>query len=222
MERQRMMKLLHFLVDRLVDLKVTGGENVQDGTPYIVATSHISRLDTPFLMLSTHRLDIIAMVARDYQKAPFFGWFLNKLGVIWISRDGYDLGAFREASVSLKKGWIVGIAPEGTRSRTQQLLEGKPGAALLAIRNQVQVIPTAVIGSTEVIQSLLRLKKAQVEVRFGKPFLLPQVHDERPTKDRLQEATDEIMCRIALLLPEERRGFYADHPRLLELKAEQG
>lgn len=222
MERQRMMKLLHFLVDCLVDLKVTGGENVQDGTPYIVATSHISRLDTPFLMLSTHRLDIIAMVARDYQKAPFFGWFLNKLGVIWISRDGYDLGAFREASVSLKKGWIVGIAPEGTRSRTQQLLEGKPGAALLAIRNQVQVIPTAVIGSTEVIQSLLRLKKAQVEVRFGKPFLLPQVHDERPTKDRLQEATDEIMCRIALLLPEERRGFYADHPRLLELKAEQG
>ena len=158
MERQRMMKLLHFLVDCLVDLKVTGGENVQDGTPYIVATSHISRLDTPFLMLSTHRLDIIAMVARDYQKAPFFGWFLNKLGVIWISRDGYDLGAFREASVSLKKGWIVGIAPEGTRSRTQQLLEGKPGAALLAIRNQVQLIPTAVIGSTEVIQSLLRIR----------------------------------------------------------------
>ena len=222
MERQRMMKLLHFLVDCLVDLKVTGGENVQDGTPYIVATSHISRLDTPFLMLSTHRQDIIAMVAREYQKAPFLGWFLNKLGVIWISRTGYDLDAFREASVSLKKGWIVGIAPEGTRSRTQQLLEGKPGAALLAIRNQVQVIPTAVIGSTEVIQSLLRLKKAQVEVRFGKPFLLPQVHDERPTKDRLQEATDEIMCRIALLLPEERRGFYADHPRLLELKAEQG
>jgi 1-acyl-sn-glycerol-3-phosphate acyltransferase len=221
MERLRVMRILHFLVDHLVDLKTIGSENVQDGTAYIVATSHISRLDTPFLMLSTHRKDIIAMVAREYQKAPFFGWFLDKLGVIWISRDGYDLGAFREASVHLKNNWIVGIAPEGTRSKTQQLLEGKPGAALLAIRNQVQVIPTAVLGSTTVIQSLLHLKKAQVEVRFGKPFLLPQVDDEKPTKDRLQQATDEIMCQIAMLLPEERRGFYANHPRFLELEAEQ-
>ena len=221
MERLRVMKVLRYVVDRLVDLKITGSENVQDGTPYIVATSHISRLDTPFLMLSTHRKDIIAMVAREYEKAPFFGWFLDKLGVIWISRDGYDLGAFREASVHSKNGWIVGIAPEGTRSKTQQLLQGKPGAALLAIRNQVQVIPTAVLGSTDVIQSLLRLKRAKVEVRFGKPFLLPQVHDEITTKDRLQQATDEIMCHIALLLPEERRGFYADHPRLKELQAEQ-
>ena len=220
MERLRVMKFLRFVVDRLVDLKVVGGENVQDATPYIVATSHISRLDTPFLMLSTHRMDIIAMVAREYEKAPFFGWFLDRLGVIWISRDGYDLGAFREASVHLKNNWIVGIAPEGTRSKTQQLLEGKPGAALLAIRNQVQVIPTAVLGSTDVMQNLLRLKKAKVEVRFGKPFLLPQVHDERTTKDRLQQATDEIMCHIALLLPEERRGFYANHPRLKELQAE--
>lgn len=221
MERQRMMKILKSLASRLVELKIVGGENVQDGTAYIVATSHISRLDTPFLMLSTHRQDIIAMVAREYEKAPFFGWFLNKLGVIWISRDGYDLSAFREASVHLKNNWIVGIAPEGTRSRTKQLLQGKPGAALLAIRNQVQVIPTAVLGSTEVTQSLLRLKKAHIEVRFGKPFLLPQVHDEKPTKDRLQQATDEIMCHIALLLPEERRGFYANFPRLKELEEEQ-
>lgn len=103
MERQRVMKLLSRLVSCLVDLKVVGGENIQDGIAYVVATSHISRLDTPFLMLSTHRQDIIAMVAREYEKAPFFGWFLNKLGVIWISRDGYDLGAFRDASVHLKE-----------------------------------------------------------------------------------------------------------------------
>jgi len=221
MERKRVMKFLRFLVDRFVDLKVVGGENVQDGIPYVVATSHISRLDTPFLMLSTHRQDIIAMVAREYEKAPFFGWFLDKLGVIWISRDGYDLGAFREASTKLKDGWIVGIAPEGTRSKTHQLLEGKPGASLLAIRNQVEVIPTAVVGSTQVIQSLLRLKKAKVEVRFGKAFMLPQASNERTNKARLQQATDEIMCHIALLLPEDRRGFYANHPHLIELKSEQ-
>lgn len=221
MERQRIMKILHYLADRLVNLKIVGAENVQDGTPYLVATSHISRLDLPFLMLSTHRQDVFGIVAKEYEKAPFFGWFLNQLGVIWISRGEYDLEAFREATDRLKMGWIVGIAPEGTRSKTRQLLKGKPGASLLAIRNQVQVIPAAVLGTTEVIQSILRLKKAQVEVRFGKPFMLPQASDEGTDKTRLQEATDEIMCRIALLLPEDRRGFYANHPRLLELQAEQ-
>lgn len=221
MDRQRIMKILHHLADRLVNLKIVGAENVQDGIPYVLATNHISRLDLPFLMLSTQRQDVIAMVAREYEKAPFFGWFLNKLGVIWISRGGYDLGAFREASNRLKKGWIVGIAPEGTRSKTRQLLQGKPGASLLAIRNHVQVIPAAVLGTTEVMQSILRLKKAQIEVRFGKPFMLSPTSDERTNKNRLQQATDEIMCRIALLLPEECRGFYANHPHLLELQAEQ-
>lgn len=221
MERQRVMKFLRKLTDRLVEIKIDGGENVKDGIAYIVATSHISRLDTPFLMLSTPRQDIIGMVAREYEKAPFFGWFLDKLGVIWISRDGYDMRAFREASAYLKNNWIVGIAPEGMRSKTKQLLEGKPGTALLAIRNQVQIIPTVVLGSADLLQSFVRLKKAQVKVIFGKPFLLPQTKDEKTTKDRLQQATDEIMCRIALLLPEERRGFYSDHPRLKELRDEQ-
>ncbi len=220
MDRERVMKLLRHLVDRLVNLKVVGGEYLQDGIAYIVATSHISRLDTPFLMLSTHRQDIIAMVAREYEKAPFFGWFLNKLGVIWISRDGYDMSAFRQASVCLKQNWIVGLAPEGTRSRTKQLLEGKPGAALLAIRNHVQVIPAAVLGSASINESFRHLKKAEVEVRFGEPFLLDEAQDEKTTKDRLKQATDEIMCRIALLLPEEHRGFYANHPRLKELLAQ--
>ena len=177
MDRERVMKLLRHLVDRLVNLKVVGGEYLQDGIAYIVATSHISRLDTPFLMLSTHRQDIIAMVAREYEKAPFFGWFLNKLGVIWISRDGYDMSAFRQASACLKQNWIVGLAPEGTRSRTKQLLEGKPGAALLAIRNHVQVIPAAVLGSASINESFRHLKKAEVEVRFGEPFLLDEALD---------------------------------------------
>ena len=215
------MKFLRGLSDRLVDLKVVGGENVPPEGAYIVATSHISRLDTPFLMLSTPRQDVIGMVAKEYEKAPFFGWFLDKLGVVWISRNEYDRNAFREASNRLNKGWIVGIAPEGKRSRTQQLLEGKPGAALMALRNKVQIIPAAVLGTTEVVKRILRFKKGQVEVRFGKPFAVIDENEDVDNKTRLLRATDEIMCRIALLLPEENRGFYARHPRLLELEAEQ-
>jgi len=66
------MKILHHLADRLANLKIVGEENVQDGTPYVVATSHISRLDLPFLMLSTHRQDVIGIVAKGIRKSTFF------------------------------------------------------------------------------------------------------------------------------------------------------
>jgi len=85
MERQRIMKILHHLADRLANLKIVGEENVQDGTPYVVATSHISRLDLPFLMLSTHRQDVIGIVAKEYEKAPFWVVF-ESTWRDWISR----------------------------------------------------------------------------------------------------------------------------------------
>lgn len=208
------MKMLRWLVRRLADLRVVGEEHVPQSGGYVLATSHISRLDTPFLMLSTDRKDVVGMVAREYERAPFFGWFLNKLGVIWISRESYDFQAFREASAFLRNGGIVGLAPEGTRSKDGKLMEGKPGAALLALKNRVRVIPAAVLGSTDMMKQFLKLKKMQVTVIFGKPFDLPQPLEGQSEKDVLDQATTEIMLRIAALLPEERRGFYANHPKL--------
>jgi 1-acyl-sn-glycerol-3-phosphate acyltransferase len=212
--RERVMNLLRWLVDRLVNLEVEGKYNVPDKGGFVLATSHISRLDTPFLMLGTHRKDVVGMVAREYERAPFFGWFLNKLGVIWISREGYDFKAFRQASAFLKKGGIVGLAPEGTRSRDGKLMQGKKGTTLLALKNKAQVIPAAVLGSADMMKRFLKLKKMQVKVIFGKPFDLPQPAEGQSEKDILDQATTEIMLRIAALLPEERRGFYADHPKL--------
>ncbi|MCK9246096.1 MAG: 1-acyl-sn-glycerol-3-phosphate acyltransferase [Anaerolineaceae bacterium] len=219
--RERVMKLLRSVFNVISNVEVIGQENIPASGGYVLATSHVSRLDTLFLMLSSPRKDIVGMVAREYQKAPFFGWFLEKLGVIWITRGGYDFQAFREASAFLKKGGIVGLAPEGSRSRNGQLMEGKHGTVLMAIKNKVQVIPAAVIGSADMMKRFLRLKKMQVKVIFGKPFDLPQPEEGQSEKNVLDLATTEVMCRIAMLLPEDRRGFYRDHPRLQVLLAEQ-
>ncbi len=218
--RDQVMRFLRFISGIVADLEVVGHENVPDQGAYILTTSHISRLDTPFLMLSTSRKDIIAMVATDYLNSPL-GGILKKLGVIWINREGYDFEAFREATAFLKKGGIVGLAPEGRRSKDGQLLEGKAGAALLALRNKVPIIPAVVLGSADMVKSFLRLKRMQVKVIFGKPFELPQPEAGQNEKDILEMGITEIMCRIAALLPEERRGFYRDHPRLQVLLAEQ-
>jgi 1-acyl-sn-glycerol-3-phosphate acyltransferase len=113
-------------------------------------------------------------------------------------------------------GGMLGIAPEGTRSRTGQLIEGKPGISFIAVKAGVTFIPTAVYGTEKAISSLFRLRRATVTLVFGKPFELPPF--ERKNKEEsLQKIMDEIMCQIAALLPDEYRGIYREHPRLLEL-----
>lgn len=219
--REKVIQSLCRVIRALVKLEVVGAENVPETGGFVLATSHISRLDTPFLMVATSRTNVIPMVAHDYKKTPLIGWFLEKMGVIWINREGYDFQAFREASSFLKKGWIVGLAPEGTRSKTGALMEGKPGAALLALKSKAKIIPAAVIGSADMKKWFLKLKKMRVTVMLGEPFDLPQIKEGPKEKDRLEMATTEIMCHIALLLPEERRGFYANHPRFKVLLEEQ-
>lgn len=220
MEREKAFKILGRLINWVSDLKVIGRENVPSTGPALVVISHISRLDTPFIMCAGGRMDVIPMVAREYKKTFFLGWMLNLLKVVWITRGAYDFEAFREAKAYLNQGWIVGLAPEGSRSRDGLLHEGKPGSALLAYKMDVPLLPAVVSGTDAMSKTLLRLRKMKVTVEFGKLFRLPD-KEGMDNKVWLNQATDEIMCHIAAILPPERRGFYADYPRVQEILAEQ-
>jgi len=220
MEREKAFKILGRLINWVSDLKVIGRENVPSTGPALVVISHISRLDTPFIMCAGGRMDVIPMVAREYKKTFFLGWMLNLLKVVWITRGAYDFEAFREAKAYLNQGWIVGLAPEGSRSRDGLLHEGKPGSALLAYKMDVPLLPAVVSGTDTMSKTLLRLRKMKVTVEFGRLFRLPD-KEGMDNKVWLNQATDEIMCHIAAILPPERRGFYADYPRVQEILAEQ-
>ena len=217
---KRIMSFIRWVAKLIVRLEIIGYDLIPQNGAFLVTTSHISRLDTPLLMISTPREDVIGLVARDYQKRSLFKWLLNAIGVIWVSRDETDFAAFREAVSYLNKGWIVGIAPEGTRSRNQKLLEGKSGAALLAQKAKVPIVPAAVTGSADMLNRLLKFKKMRVQIRFGKAYYLPEMPNQ-DHKEWLKQSTDEIMCRIAVLLPEKHWGFYAESPRLKELLEEK-
>lgn len=219
--RQWLLKALRWIARLVANLEVEGAENLPDKGAYLVTTNHISILDTPFLMMSTDRKDIVPMVANKYQNTPIVSWFLNKVGVIWINREGYDFQAFHQATDFLKSDGLLGIAPEGTRSKTGNLQEGKPGSALLALKANVPVVPAAVLGAVEVKKSVLRFRKTNVKVIFGRPYSLVQPEDGQSQKDVLDQNLTEIMCQIAALLPEERRGFYRDNPRLKVILANQ-
>ncbi len=217
--RRWLQNAVAFLIRLLTRTTFTGVENLPPQGGVIVATNHISRLDIPILFVNPARSDITALVADKYLQYPFFRWFAVTAGGIWLDRSKADFSAFGQALAVLQAGRALGIAPEGTRSETATLLEGKPGTVLLAHRARVAIVPVAITGTHTALNSLPRLRRGEITVRFGKAFRLPPFSRENREAD-LQRQTDEVMCRIAALLPPEYHGFYAGHPRLNELLAQ--
>ncbi len=202
--------------------RFVGTENVPpDGQACLLATNHMSRLDLPLIYVTPGRTDITGLVTTKYQRYPFFRWIVESAECIWLDRDIADFGAVRLAVEVLKtRGAALGIAPEGTRSSSGKLIEAKFGVALVAEKARVPVVPVAIAGTESASQKLFVLGRPKVTLSYGQPFLLPPI-DPRDRQGSLRRNTDEIMCRIAALLPEKYHGFYAGHPRLLELLGEK-
>jgi 1-acyl-sn-glycerol-3-phosphate acyltransferase len=121
----------------------------------------------------------------------------------------------------MKENNLIAIAPEGTRSRAGSLGQGRPGVSYLATKLNRPIVPVAIWGTEDKVfwGNAKRLRRNHVFMKAGPAFTLPPL--PRENRDQaLQQYTDEIMCRIAVMLPEKYHGYYADHPRLKELLAE--
>lgn len=215
--------LIHILYRFIVPTQVHWrGVRPPEGA-FIGVSNHIGRLDPPLAYYFLDRDDITILVAEKYQKYALIRWIVKKLDSVFVDRFNADLGAMRVALTRLRRGGVLVIAPEGTRSPTGALIEGQPGAAYLAARTGVPILPVGVIGTRdrEVMAHFRHFRRPRITVRFGPPFTLPPL-DPRDREASLQAHTDEIMCRLAALLPAEYRGVYAGHPRLHELLSQPG
>jgi 1-acyl-sn-glycerol-3-phosphate acyltransferase len=221
MPEKPLFKLIIFLINKITHFQIINGERIPPQGGVMMTTNHISRLDVPFLIAVPQRMDKVAIVAKKYQKKPFFRWVLEKIGdIVWMDRETTDFSALREVLNWLRKGRVVGIAPEGTRSHEGVgMLEGKQGAAMLAAKASVPNLPIGIVGTERVYNEWMKFRRPTVTIRVGYPYHLPDF-DRENRQAWLAQNTDEIMCRIAMLLPPEYRGFYANHPRLQELLAE--
>lgn len=215
----KLIRIITRIILRLIArVELIDFERVPETETVIVVTNHLGRLDAMLGYILIDRTDLIMMVAEKYEKVALWRWVGNKLNVIWINRFDADIHALRETTRRLKKGGIMAVAPEGTRSPTESLQEGKPGAAFLAAKANVPLIPIALTGTEDrVVHDRLRhFRRLDITIRAGEPLTLPPM--DRKNRDAyLAEQTEEIMCHIAALLPEKYRGVYADHPRLKEL-----
>lgn len=220
--RKIVVSIIRLIFRLLSKTQVEGIENIPVESGCILVMNHLSRIDPALVYVVLDRKEILkehkmsALVADKYRSFPGISWLVNLFDGIWINREEADFQAMREARRFVAQGGMLGIAPEGTRSDTQALIRGKTGAAFLAEKVGAPLVPIAVQGTEDAFYKLFRFQRPHVHLRFGKPFILPPLERNNRSAS-LQRNTDEIMCRIAAMLPSKYWGVYAGHPRLKEL-----
>lgn len=189
---------------------VEGKANVPKSGGAILVSNHLNNAD-PCIIPGVLNRRIITMAKKEMFKWPVVSLLFRFIGAFPVDRQGGDLAALREAQNVVRDGILLLMFPEGTRSRDRQLHDGFPGTALVAYRANVPVIPVAIWGTEHLKWPFLFFRPflgPRVRVRFGEPFYLPKV--DRITSQAAKDATDEIMTRVAELLPEAYRGAYRE------------
>jgi 1-acyl-sn-glycerol-3-phosphate acyltransferase len=212
--------LLRIAIDLIATVEIYGYENVPESGAFVIATNHLGMLDAMMLFYSVNRWDVFVPTAEKWEEIAFLRWLGKYFNFVFIDRFKPDLKAMRKIMALMEKGNILVMAPEGTRSRVGSMIEGKPGVSYLAAKLNRPIVPVGLAGTEDkaVLNNLRHFRRSHIVLRAGTVFSLPPL----PMKDRdaaLKKDTDEIMCRIAALIPEKYRGVYAEHPRLKQLLA---
>lgn len=217
MKYKTLRSLVRFIMNIMADVEIIGMEKLPKGN-VMLAANHLGRLDTAVLLYALDREDIIMPIAEKYKNHPLFGVMGRAVDAIWLNRFEADYAALREILARMQKGGLMVIAPEGTRSQTEALQQAKMGAAFLAAKSGYPVLPIALTGTEDhgVIENLKHFRRSRIKAVAGDPFTVEIPHG-KGREEAMRAATDEIMCRIAALLPESYRGVYKDFPRVKEL-----
>jgi 1-acyl-sn-glycerol-3-phosphate acyltransferase len=214
---ERLRRLYKALYSLVATVEVRGLENVPPGG-VLMCPNHLSRFDPPLVFSFLPNRRPVVFNADTYRSSPFFRNVMELVDVIWVNRGAISPSAIKAAIKVLNEGAMLGLAPEGTRSKTGGLQAGKTGVAYLGYASGAPIVPIALTNTDKIGQRLKRLQRTPLTVTFGEPIRLAEPGSRvRPTNQQLETATDEIMCRLAAMLPPEYRGVYAQHPRTLEL-----
>lgn len=177
--------------------RVVGAEHLPTSGAYVLAPSHRSMLDIPWLAMCTTRR-IRFMGKAPLFKVPVLGWLFRVLGGFPVERDGSDRAPLRDSLKILAAGEPLAVYPEGTRQRGDTIQPLQPGAAYLAIKAQVPIVPIAMFDSERTWRGPGRLPRfgGPGVVLVGEP-IMPPASTSNVVKRAL---VDELTGRLHLEL----------------------
>jgi 1-acyl-sn-glycerol-3-phosphate acyltransferase len=198
-------RLLTFL---LLDVRTSGLENFPKRGPALVVFNHLGDADAVLMLAALP----FRSPAEGIGKIELYDHWLvgpafRAYGIIWVHRGQPDRKAVRAALEALAQGRFVFLAPEGRQSLIGGLEEGNDGAAFLALKSGVPIVPVALTGveNSSVYSHLKRWRRAPVTLSVGRPFFL---QEQASRQETLHAGTRQIMETLASLLPEAYRGKY--------------
>lgn len=168
--------------------EVIGRENVPKEGGILLCANHISNYDPPTVGVTSPR-PIHFMAKEELFSAPVLGKILPKVNAFPVKRGMSDREALRKGLAVLKEGHVLGLFPEGTRSKNGELGKGFAGAGFFALRSNAHVVPCAIIGSYKAF--------TRIKVVYGKPINMDEL---RKNKVSAEQATEAIMKEIQNLI----------------------
>lgn len=151
-------------------LKIIGSENIPKTGPFVIVANHSSLLDG-FVLVSSVKSKVTFMSAAYLFKMPFVGNVLRGVGAIPVQGKGSDIKLIKEAIKVLQAGGVLGIFPEGRITNEEDGFSAKAGAAYLAIKADVPIIPMEIKGANKVLPLGAKFPKLKkIEVKIGKPI----------------------------------------------------
>lgn len=212
------------------EIEVHGREHIPSRGPLIVVANHFSLFEVPLISLVLPHVPIF-MAARELAEYIIMDLVLWANGSILIKRGQADRQALKKAFELLNKGGVLAIFPEGgitaetiamaTRGESTnqlpnvranaQLLPARAGTSFIAVQSQAPILPMAFLGTEQMEENVKRLRRTKIKVFIGRPFG-PLLVDEglrgREKRAQINALGHEMMRQVALLLPEENRGYY--------------
>ncbi len=207
--RALVTRLIRFVISLLCRVDASELAKLPRRGPFVVATNHVNFLEVPLLYSWLWPRRLIGLVKRETWDQPVLGFLARLWEAIPVRRAGGDPEALAACSAVLARGGFLAIAPEGTRSGNGRLLKGRPGVVTIAIQSGAPIVPLVHSGGERFWANLRRLRRTRIVLRVGEPFRIGLEMKDLTHRTR-QEVADEIMRRMAVLLPPWQWGAYAD------------
>jgi 1-acyl-sn-glycerol-3-phosphate acyltransferase len=198
---QSLLYALNYVVVRVLwRAEIHGRFPIRPGQGAVVVCNHRCPLDPSFIALTVPRV-VHWMVAREYCEYPLFRGLLRVCGVIPVGRGGIDTAATKMAIRLAQEGELVGIFPEGRINRSADLmLPGRAGAAMIALKARVPLVPCYIHGAPYDGTPLgCLLMPAAVRLLIGEAIDLSPYFDRDGEREAIEEVTRQLLASIARL-----------------------